>query len=523
MNKFLLFGLLILLSFKSTCLKAETFLVSDSIKVKIVEIDTALLQPFNSKLLHAFYKSNGNKTAWMHVDATRKFLLATLKSCAEDGLDPKEYDLKKLQDYETEFELLSDRELIDYDILLTLKLQKYVSQISNGRFNPKVLYRNWDLKENKIDINSQLASFEKSDSLSLKIERLKPNHLQYKSLKKALQLLNSYPDETIECIEYTAMLGKYSCSPSLLPIKKKLIYWKDLEPTAILDSSYNDVTFAAIKKFQKRHGLVADGVIGRKTVEALNFSKNRRREQIIVNLERWKWFPRNLGNHYIVVNIPEYNLKIVKNNDTIEVKNVVVGQIARQSVVLSSTFNNIILNPTWTVPPTILEQDLLPAATKRSSYFTTRNITIYDLYENVVSPSDWNPEKYKTYRYVQSPGDGNSLGYVKFNFPNHYSVYLHDTNHRDLFSRNIRSLSSGCIRVENPLPLAQYMLNDPKRWSMEKICDVIATRKTTVLPLREKINIHQLYCTAWSDTKGILEFRADIYNLDDELYEKLGN
>ncbi|HMK07087.1 MAG TPA: hypothetical protein VK476_06125, partial [Flavobacterium sp.] len=230
-------------------MKAEIFLPADSLKVKTVAIDSSFLQPFNNKLLSAFYKLNGNKTAWMHVDATRRLLLSTLNRCSEEGLDPKEYDLKKLKFYESEFELLSDRELIDYDVLLTLKLQKYVAQISNGRFNPKVLYRNWDLKENKIDINSKLASFEKGDSLSLQIESLKPNHMQYKSLKKALKLLDSYPEDTIECIEYTAMLDKYSCSPSLLQIKQKLIYWKDLEPTAILDSSYNDFTFAAVKKF----------------------------------------------------------------------------------------------------------------------------------------------------------------------------------------------------------------------------------------------------------------------------------
>jgi murein L,D-transpeptidase YcbB/YkuD len=199
-----------------------------------------------------------------------------------------------------------------------------------------------------------------------------------------------------------------------------------------------------------------------------------------------------------------------------------VGVLTRKTAVLSSTFNTIILNPTWTVPPTILEEDLLPAATKKRGYFASKNITIYDKKNNIVSAWHWNPEKYKNYRYVQTPGDNNSLGNVKFNFINRYSVYLHDTNHRDYFSKSSRSLSSGCVRVENPLPLAQYMLQD-RYWTMERICEVIATKKTTTIPLKEKIDIHQLYWTAWMNRDGNMEFRQDIYNLDDELYEKLRN
>jgi murein L,D-transpeptidase YcbB/YkuD len=520
MNKILFIGLWLILTVP---VNAQIFSGADSTKVKSIAIDSLFIQKFGNPLLNSFYKTNNNQAVWLKSATTRNFLLITLYSCAEDGLDPKEFECQKLAAYETKFDSLSNSELIEYDVLLTRKLQKYVAQLTNGKLSPKTLYRDWDLKENKTDINQVLASFIKGDSLSEKTQRLKPNHLVYKSLTKMLQLLNTFPEDTIKCIEVRKLINRREKNPALITIKQRLVYWKDLDASVHSDAVYDDKTFTAVKKFQLRHGLNPDGVIGYRTVEALNFSRNHRREQVIVNLERWKWFPRELGNHYIIVNIPEYNLKVVKNKDTIETKRIVVGQIARKTAVLSSTFNNIILNPTWTVPPTILLEDLLPAATKNRNYFASRNIVIYDYYNQVVSPYRWNPAKYKNYRYVQSPGDENSLGNVKFNFPNHYSVYLHDTNHRDYFVKNFRSLSSGCVRVENPLPLAQYMLNDPKNWSMEKICDVIFTKKTTVLALKEKINIHQLYWTAWMDADGTLEFRTDIYNLDDELYEKLRN
>ena len=509
------------LCFKSNNMNAEAFAYPQA-KIKILEIDSLYIKGFGDKLLYSFYKSHGNKTAWLENKSTRDFLLSALNSCAADGLNPKEFALEKLNSYEMRMDSLSDNDLVDYDIELTLRLQKYVSQLSNGRLNPKHLYRDWDLKENKTDINKIVSDFEKGDSLAEKAERLKPQHLIYKCLKAALKLLNTYPTDTISCIQTKDLISKGMSNPAIPIIKQKLIYWKDLNQETNMDSLYNEETYLAVKKFQQRHGLFADGVIGYRTVEALNFSKNRRREQIIANLERWKWFPRNPGNHYFIINIPEYNLKIIKNKDTIETKRVVVGLLTRKTAVLSSTFNTIILNPTWTIPPTILEHDIVPSAIKKSTYFSSKNITIYDSKNNVVAPANWNSEKYKNYRYVQSPGDDNSLGNVKFNFPNHYSVYLHDTNHKEYFVKTFRSLSSGCVRVENPLPLAQYMLND-KKWTMEKICEVIATKKTTGLPLKEKINVHQLYWTAWMDQDGTLQFLTDIYNLDDELYEKLGN
>jgi|SRR6218665_1958303 len=489
---------------------------------KSIGIDSMLLvKTENERLLH-FYRTHGFGTIWNFPKA-RKTIIGLLSEAEAEGLNVKDYNLQKLQNLEAKTNTQSDKQMIDYDILMTLSLQKYLWHLTKGKLSPKNLYRDWDLKTNQLDINDLLSNAIKGDSLAKAVEGAKPQHLVYKRLKKALQFIDKFPKDTLKSIGFTAKIVRNDTNNSIIRIKRRLLYWKDLESVDSLTNIYDKATFKAVKKFQFRHGLVPDGVIGQSTVTALNMSKDTRREQIIANLERWRWYPKDLGDHYIIVNIPAFELRIVKDGDTIERKRVVVGKEKRRTPVLSSTFSNIVFNPTWTVPPTILKEDLTPSATSDRSYFAARSLTIYDNKGNVVSPEKWKPEKARGYRYVQAPGSSNSLGNVKFNFPNHYTVYLHDTNHRDYFGKNYRSLSSGCVRVENPLELAAYMLDDEKSWSLEKINELIASKKTTSINLKQKIKLHQLYWTASINNNGEFDFRADIYNLDHDLYKKLGN
>ena len=489
---------------------------------KSIAFDSVVLvEKKNERLLH-FYRTHGFGTVW-NSPKIRKTIIEALSESVSEGLRAEDYKVPTFEKLESKVNALSDKQIIDYDILLTTSLQKYLWHLTKGKLNPKELYRDWDLKVNQLDINTLISNAMKGDSLAKAIESAKPDYIVYKRLKKALLLINSFPKDTLKPIEFVQKIVKNDTNNSVIAIKRRLLYWKDLEKADSLTNIYDKATVKAVKKFQFRHGLVPDGVIGQGTITALNQTKNIRREQIIANLERWKWYPKDLGKHYIIVNIPAYSLRIIKDGDTIERKRVVVGKEKRRTPILSSTFSNIVFNPTWTVPPTILKEDLVPAATANRGYFAARDITIYDSKGNVVSPEKWNPEKPRGYRYVQAPGNGNSLGNVKFNFPNHYTVYLHDTNHRDYFGKNYRSLSSGCVRVEDPLPLAAYMLDDEKNWSLEKINELIATKKTTSIGLKQKIKLHQLYWTASLNDLGTLDFRADIYNLDHDLYKKLGN
>ena len=488
---------------------------------RAVEIDSALVASYASKTLEVFYSATLYKSVWQSKK-DRKIILEQLRNSNAEGLNPADYKITKLQQYEIKASSLSDADKAKYDVLLTYCLQKYIRHLTHGRLSPKVLYSDWDLIENKIDVNTALASLLISDSLAVDLNRLKPQHEVYLKLKKALKIINSYSNGDFKQIKISNKIVPKDTNSSLIAIKKRLIYWKDLRKTDSVSAVYDAVTVQAVKKFQSRHGLSADGVIGKGTVESLNFSKSQRKEQIIANLERWKWFPKDLGEEYLIVNIPEYRLSAVKNKDTIRTHRVVVGRAERKTPILSSKLSYAVFNPTWTVPPTIKLEDMIPAIEKSRAYLSATNIKVFDSKGNEVSADNWNLANAKGYRYVQSPGKSNSLGVVKLLFPNRFSVYLHDTNHRDYFVKNMRSLSSGCVRVENPLELTAYVLSDTVNWNPTKISELLLSQKTKYVKVNKAVYVHLLYWTAWSE-KNNLCFRDDIYGLDFELYKKLRN
>jgi len=435
---------------------------------KIIPIDSAIIAKIKDSSVIAFYQANQNNTFWL-TDSNRKNINALFNNLEEDGLFPKYFDLKKIEISEKNFENLTNSALVDYDVLLTENLSRYVQKVSKGNLNPNKLYSNWDLKQNKINFEALLLNFQKKDSFKVALVAASPNHIVYKRLKTALKIINALPKDNFKKIELKNKIVLNDTNPAMIEIKKKLIYWKDLKPLDSITAIYDEPTELAVKKFQMRHGLGTDGVIGSGTLEALNFTKEERKKQIIANMERWRWFPREFEREYLIINIPDYSLRVVKNGDTIRVHKVIIGRPSRKTPVLSSKLTHLIFNPTWTVPPTILRKDVVPAAIKNRNYFRSKNITIYDSNNRVVSPWHWNASRSRSYRYVQSPGEENSLGLVKFMFPNRFTVYLHDTNTKGFFEKDIRALSSGCIRVQNPFELTEYLLDDSEKWNLEKI------------------------------------------------------
>ncbi|MBD3583246.1 L,D-transpeptidase family protein [Flavobacterium selenitireducens] len=485
-----------------------------------VAFDSSAVVRLGDKQLTSFYRDQQFHTFWVGPER-RKKAMEILSSAARHGLDPDDFYLEKIRRYEKKYLDLSEAEQLTYEFLLTQSVRKFLIQVSCGKLNPYHIYPNWDLPQPSFNVNQTLAQAVSGDSLQRVVSKIEPQHLVYKRLKKALSLLDSFGKDTLTQIVFSHKIKRGDSSATVIAIKRRLMFWGDLEPSDSITAWFDKKTSNAMKKFQLRHGLVPDGVVGAGTVAALNFTKIQRRQQVIANLERWRWFPHEMGKQYVIVNIPDYRLRVVKNGDTVDTRRVVVGKEKRKTPVLSSVFSDVILNPTWTVPPTIIKEDLGPDAAKDTNYFRNRRLTIYNYKGEVVSASKWNSAKPNNYRYVQDPGDDNSLGNVKFNFRNRFTVYLHDTNHRDYFSRNYRSLSSGCVRVQNPLPLAAYLINDSVRWNLDKINEVVATRETTYIKLKNKTRIHQLYWTAWMNKRGELEFREDIYNYDADLYKRL--
>lgn len=525
-----------------------------------IKIDSTLINTSKDENFKAFYKKYNFETVW-NDKKQREFIINEISNAENEGLQAKDYNYSKLKSFEEKFEELPDSLIVKYDLLLTSSTQQYINHISKGKLNPKKIYTDWDLPEKKIDVNKILFDYIDNNNFKIAIEDCKPKHIIYKKLKSCLQILKTYPEQPIfGLVDLRERIIPNKKSKYIPIIKKRLMYWGDMtEKDTILNTTYNKKTQEAIKIFQARHGLRADGVIGRSTIEALNYTRNQRIEQVIANLERWRWFANDFSNHYLLINIPDYTIVAVKNGDTIQSQRVVVGRDSRKTPILESKISNINLNPNWTVPPTILKEDIYPEAIKDKGIFKKKGLLIYDRKNNEVDPNSWTIEDANKYKYVQNPSRNNSLGLMKINFPNKYSVYLHDTNHRDFFSLSYRSLSSGCVRLEKPLEMAAYILNDTTKWSLKRIKDTTDIKyyykiqkkkqeeinkknakllaknpklviekkelpkpelKTIVIKVNEAILIHQLYWTAW-ENKGILNFREDIYCLDSDLYSKL--
>ena len=287
---------------------------------------------------------------------------------------------------------------------------------------------------------------------------------------------------------------------------------------------YDKSLYLAVLHFQHRHGLQPDGVIGPKTLERLNISPTQRLQQILINIRRWQKFLIPLPEQYIWVNVPNYELDVVKNNDLILNIHVIVGKSDRQTPEISSKINTIITNPTWTVPDSIIKKDLIPKILEDRNYLNKKNIHIYkDWSDNSsqINPKNINWVKLKKmdpipYRFTQAPGKNNALGRLKFVFSNTQSIYLHDTPEKNLFDEEARTLSSGCIRLKDPVALMNYILRLNQNISSTLVEKNLNSGITRYFNLVHPIPIFLTYFTAWIDLEGNLEFRDDIY-LKDQL------
>jgi murein L,D-transpeptidase YcbB/YkuD len=269
-------------------------------------------------------------------------------------------------------------------------------------------------------------------------------------------------------------------------------------------------------------------VVGPKTIRELNVSVEERVRQIELNLERLRWSFRNLGSQYILVNIADYRLEVVEDGKTVLAMKVIVGKPYWHTPVFSAEMTYLEINPTWNVPDSILQDDLLPKIKNDPTYFTEQDFTVLDGWgENAerIDPLfiDWTTVSGEDfpYRLRQEPGPRNPLGRIKFMFPNEFNVYLHDTPHRALFEKNVRTFSHGCIRLSQPIDAAVYLLQNDHEWTKEKILEAVDSGETQIVRLKHPVRVHILYLTAWVDTNGLVQFREDIYSRDERLDKAL--
>ena len=304
--------------------------------------------------------------------------------------------------------------------------------------------------------------------------------------------------------------------PSVQALRQRLMVSGDLPREAGISSAFDSYVDGALKRFQARHGLPADGVSGEYTTKALNVSAQIRLAQLQTNLVRIQSMSGDLGPRHLMVNIPAAAIEAVENERVVLRNTAVVGRASRPTHVINSKIYEVILNPYWTAPRSIIEKDIVPLMQKDPTYLERNNIRLIDGKGQEVPPTavDWFAPKAPNLMFRQDPGKINAMSSTKINFHNPNNEYMHDTPQQGLFNKLMRFESSGCVRVQNVRDLTSWLLRDTPGWSRQEMERVIATRVNTPIKLAQEVPVYFVYITAWSAKDGVVQFRDDIYEKD---------
>jgi len=304
--------------------------------------------------------------------------------------------------------------------------------------------------------------------------------------------------------------------PSVPVLRARLVASGDIDPNAVGNDIYDSYVEAAVRRFQARHGLTVDGIIRAETLAALNVPAPVRLAQLKVNVTRLRALSANLSPRYVVANIPAARVEAIENGLAVSRHAAVAGKPDRPSPELTSKIVQINFNPYWTVPPSIVQKDLIPKMQDQPDYLTSNHIRIFDARHKELEPSqiNWYSEDATHYSFKQDPGSYNSLGSIRINFPSPYGVYMHDTPLKNLFGEDFRFHSSGCMRVQNVRQLVAWLLQDMRGWSLEDIDRVIKSGEQKNAQLTKPVSLHWVYITGWATPDGVVQFREDIYGKD---------
>lgn len=488
---------------------------------------------YASSTLPQFYYARLFEPAWSGERGPlprARELLAALRAADREGLVPEHYHLAAIE------QTLADaarrraasgewdaRTLADLDLLLTDGFMIYGSHLLSGRINPETIDPEWRASRRGNDFAVVLEEALAAGNVTGALERMKPPQAGYAHLKRALERYRRLAAQGgWPTVDSGPILRRGDTDPRVERLRTRLILAGDLRDSEPESAGLFDADVeAAVRRFQQRHGLAITGQVGPATLSHLNVPVERRLEQVLLNLERWRWLPQDLGRRHILVNIAAFTLDVFEEDSVVLHMRVMVGRIFRRTPVFSGRMTYMVLSPFWHVPHNLAVADQLPLIQRDAGYFERVGMRVFQGWgaeTREIDPAtvDWSQLSARNfpYRLRQDPGPANALGRVKFMFPNRHAVYLHDTPARELFDRPDRAFSSGCIRIELPLELAEYLVAGDARWTRQRLAAGMRAASETDVQLRRPIDVHLLYWTAWADAEGAIHFRNDIYERD---------
>ncbi|HEX8040435.1 MAG TPA: L,D-transpeptidase family protein [Chryseosolibacter sp.] len=479
------------------------------------------------------YGANGLNRVWLNRKKPRdlyKALVREIHESAAYGFDPGDYHIGEI---ETAVEELYENKkrtpsaISTLDIRITATFFLFTTHLIEGRIRypgaKEFLWTRGMPLENDIVL---LMKMENAKDLRKVIEHLQPSDPQYQRLQKALaEYRRLEPQDTLPPLPRDLYVkpGELANATPLVRDKLRLTGYKSR--SADPPELYDDELANAIREFQRRHGLTPDGIIGGETVSLLNTPITHYIELIVLNLERMRWYPHTGGNQdEIVINVPEYMLRVYRNGAEKLAMRVVLGSEYYATPVFHDTLKYIVFSPEWMVPQSIFTKEFFPRLKANPASFDSERFRFYKNGRPIDPLTEpWSDEDTDStaYRVVENPGDENSLGRVKFIMPNDFSIYLHDTPAVQLFNKEDRAYSHGCIRVEKPVELAAYLLSEQKEWDENAIKAAMQAGKPLQVTLTKPYPVYIIYRTVWVGDDHELNFRKDVYGHDERHLARL--